>query len=242
MFITFYDLDKNGKIIECRNILEIHDNIFPDPDWFSVLIARNNDNNTFILSDKYYIYSIKTIKIFNIPINFSYIKDLCRHGKVEVLEYLMNSHKNQTVNENVKRYLESNLLDLASEFNQLHVLQWSTKLELSLNYTENALDNASKNNHYDVLDWWYKSNLPLKYSKRALTKASEYSNILILEWWKHSGLELKYDEVALNYAAQCGDIEVMNWWCTSNLPLKYDVKSLLNSLINHCIPNWSKKC
>jgi hypothetical protein len=212
MFITFYDLDKNGKIIECRNILEIHDNIFPDPDWFSVLIARNNDNNTFILSDKYYIYSIKTIKIFNIPINFSYIKDLCRHGKVEVLEYLMNSHKNQTVNENVKRYLESNLLDLASEFNQLHVLQW------------------------------YKSNLPLKYSKRALTKASEYSNILILEWWKHSGLELKYDEVALNYAAQCGDIEVMNWWCTSNLPLKYDVKSLLNSLINHCIPNWSKKC
>ena len=177
-----------------EDIKKFYDYNYYDFYWIRIVIIPNNTNvfnptelytpkfkfDKCILSDKYPLYSINTIKKFNLEITHDYISNLWLYGHVDILEWIKN---NRFMCEYNKIYLSG-----ASGNGHVHVLDWWLKSNLPLEYSEKALDMASYNGHVNVLDWWLKSNLPLKYDENALNWASEKGRIHVLEWWKNSGL------------------------------------------------------
>jgi hypothetical protein len=181
-----------------------------------------------IVSDRYYLYDIKTIKKIKFLISRNYVCELCKLGKVDILEYLLQTkyvfHIKNTISPQYKndnkiivlndivfqkmyfakdRYtlIPSQCIDLASEYGNVDVLEWWFKSGLPFSYSSNALDTASIHGHINVLEWWLKSNLPLKYTNSALDGASANGHVNVLEWWKKSKLELKYSSNAMEYAS-----------------------------------------
>ena len=117
-------------------------------------------------------------------------------------------------------------LDIASSNCNIDVLQWWLNSGLELKYSCDSLDYASKNNHINVLQWWLDSGLELKYSCDLLYYASKNNHVNILQWLLDSGLELKYSCDSLDYASKNGHIDVLQWWLDSGLELKYSCDSL----------------
>jgi hypothetical protein len=134
-----------------------------------------------IMGDRFPLYSLKTIKKFNLNIayHYDYIKQVCKRGNVDILEWWKNS--------GLKLEYDESTLDLASYGGQVKVLEWWKNSGLELKYTENALYWASRNGHAEVLEWWKNSGLELKYNICALNWASRWGHINVLEWWKNSG-------------------------------------------------------
>uniref|UniRef100_A0A6C0E7E6 Ankyrin repeat protein n=1 Tax=viral metagenome TaxID=1070528 RepID=A0A6C0E7E6_9ZZZZ len=167
-----------------------------------------------ILSKRYVLSDIKTIKKFNLKITEAYIDNLCKIGKISTLQYL---YKNKKIKE-----CSPGALGIASEYSKVAVLEWWKKSGLPLKYSEEPLDWASEYGNVVVLEWWFNSGLELKYSENALNRASKNGYLSVLEWWKNSGLELKYSQNALNRASYNGHVDVLEWWKNSGLELKYD--------------------
>jgi hypothetical protein len=213
--------------------------------------GRKWRTDKIILHDKYPLYDLGTIKKFNLKITKEYIKEVSKLGKMDILEWWINSdsieHEDDTSFQiksmvsasiygkiNVLEFWKNSwyplhnsdeMVDYASMYGQIEVLDWLKNLDIpyfSITYSENAIDYTK---HVNVLDWWLKSNLPLKYSNRALQLASEHGKINVLEWWVKSGLPLKYNECALVDASKNGHVDVLQWWIDSNLPLKYNEMS-----------------
>jgi ankyrin repeat protein len=181
--------------------------------------------NKIIFLQKYPLYDLNTIKTLDLHINETYIKNACVYGKLDILEWWCKSCQNP------EKYLDE-LMNLASQFNHVHILDLLKNSGLPLKYNEDALDIASENGHINVLEWWLKSGLPLKYNEYALDYASGNGHINVLTWWLKSGLELKYSESALNSASWKGHVNVLEWWLKSCLPLKYDKYALSNASMN----------
>jgi hypothetical protein len=181
----------------------------------SMPLALLNKKN--ILSEKYLLYDIWTIKKFKLEITEFYVLDVCQIGKTDILEYLKNLDNGITLS----KYSEK-ALDVASEFGKIHVLEWWKNSGLELKYSTDALDLASCD-HYniDILEWWKNSGLPLKYSADALANASEKSHINIIKWWFNSGLPLKYDYRPIENATMLNNVNVLTCWKESGLPLEY---------------------
>jgi len=178
--------------------------------------------NKIIFLQKYPLYDLNTIKTLDLHINETYIKNACVYGKLDILEWWCKSCQNP------EKYLDE-LMNLASQFNHVHILDLLKNSGLPLKYNEDALDIASENGHINVLEWWLKSGLELKYSYISMNSASQNGHVNVLEWWLKSGLELKYDEDALNLASQNGHVNVLEWWLKSGLELKYDERILTSA-------------
>jgi hypothetical protein len=199
-----------------------------------------------ILKDKYPLYDLETIKKFNLKITDYYITEVCKKGKIDILEWYINDNSLFRFTDKIiietceygqiktlewfykNNYLNNvllsriSILDKASAKGHVNVLEWYLNNKLHLNYTESALDDAVYYNHINVLDWWFKSNLPLKYSTMSIEYASWMSNINVLEWWIKSNLPLKYSDIVLDLASENEHINVLEWWINSKLPIKYD--------------------
>jgi hypothetical protein len=189
-----------------------------------------------IISDKYYLYDIETIKKFNFEIDKTYIYNLCSLGKVDTLEYLHKKNKIKGLNLSITPYIS--FMDIASNHGHIHVLEWWFQSNLPVIYSAHSLDTASVNDHVNVLDWWLNSSLKLKYTENAssnsfsvylglkyssdaLDMASAKGHVNVLNWWLNSGLELKYTEKALDYASWNGHVNVLDWWKNSGLKVKW---------------------
>ena len=135
----------------------------------------NNEPNEYVLSNKYSLFDVKTIKKFNLPITNEYINIVCAFGKVDTLDYLSKKLNNFPYDEWA--------LSWASFNGHVNVLEWWLKSGLELKYTELALYCASCKGQVKVLEWWLKSGLPLKYSQSASKMASKYG--IVLEWLKN---------------------------------------------------------
>uniref|UniRef100_A0A6C0E7G4 Ankyrin repeat protein n=1 Tax=viral metagenome TaxID=1070528 RepID=A0A6C0E7G4_9ZZZZ len=196
--------------------------------YFRIVLPLNNnhcrrnirDTDCFyvldecLLSDKYPIYSIKTIEKFNVSITYSYVQALLRReNRLNIIKYLY-SNKPEVFN---WTYYLHYPLDSMSKNGNVNCLEWWKNSGLELAYSSDSLDWASHNDHINVLEWWLNSGLSLKYSSYSLDGASQMGHIHVLEWWKNSGLPLKYSENALSFAHR----NVFKWWKKSGLPLKY---------------------
>jgi hypothetical protein len=186
-----------------------------------------------ILSQKYPLYDVETVKKFNLKITELYIK-LAIHSSdtiINLLQWLID-RKDQTL---LSLQYTTHILDSASEYGYVNILEWWFKSGLAVNHSIFALRLASFNCHINVLESWLKSNLPLKYDEYILDYVSGFvsgdngKHINVLNWWIKSNLPLKYTENALVWASKLGNVEVLDWWLKSNLPLKY-TKGLFSQL------------
>jgi hypothetical protein len=140
-----------------------------------------------IMGDRFPLYDLKTIKKFNLNITDVYISELCKRGKVNILEWLFDSGLELKYTSDALDWASCNGLDLASCNGHVNVLEWWKNSGLELQYTESALNWASENCHINVLEWWKNSGLELKYTESVLNSASENGHVGVLEWWKNSG-------------------------------------------------------
>jgi hypothetical protein len=178
-----------------------------------------------ILSQKYSLYDVETVKKFNLKITDEYIK-LAIHSSdtiINLLQWLIDT-KDQTF---LQLQYTTHILDSASRYGYANLLEWWINSGLPVNCSiYYALCLASINGHANVLESWLKSNLPLKYDEYALDKASESGHTNVLDWWFGSGLELKYSKNALDLASKMGHLDVLDWWLKSDLPFKYSENAL----------------
>jgi hypothetical protein len=163
--------------------------------WIRLVVVPNNsiiikDNcehflktDKIIVGDRFPLYSLKTIKKFNLNITAHYISEVCKRGKINILEWWKNS--------GLELKYTNDALNMASSSGHVEVLEWWKNSGLELKYTTDALNMASSSGHVEVLEWWKNSGLELKYTQRALNWASKNGHIKVLEWWKNSGLEFK---------------------------------------------------
>ena len=63
-------------------------------------------------------------------------------------------------------------------------------------YKNNIINYASYYGHIQVLEWFINSGYKFKYFKNAITCASYSGQIQVLEWFKNSGYEFKYYKCA----------------------------------------------
>uniref|UniRef100_A0A6C0E5X9 Ankyrin repeat protein n=1 Tax=viral metagenome TaxID=1070528 RepID=A0A6C0E5X9_9ZZZZ len=213
--------DLYKRLYYCRIVLWPHyEYVFKPPRYKQNIIAKNS----CIFSDRYPIYSIKTIKkkIYGEKMfNYVYTSQLARLGKVDILEYLECNYSQLWV---------SNIIYFASKFNQINVLNWYKNLCLLKKYqyhiphgAKDLIDDISCEGNIHILEWLKNSDMipPLIYSERTLHDASRNGNLNVLEWWKNSGLPLQYNGTALHTASINGNLNVLTWWRNSGLELKY---------------------
>ena len=185
-----------------------------------------------ILSQKYSLYDVDTVKKFNLKITDEYIK-LAIHSSdtiINLLQWLIDT-KDQTL---LSLQYKTHILESASKHGYVNVLEWWFKSGLSVNCSiYYALSVASINGHVNVLEFWKNSGYPLKYEEYPLTydeytldRVSESGHINVLNWWLKSNLPFKYSENSLDWASKMGHLDVLDWWLKSNLPLKYTEHAL----------------
>jgi len=224
-----------------------------------VTILGLSNVSRIIISDPYYLYDVKTIKKFNIPITTLYIRHVCRLGYSDVLDWLCKNKSEQFLKCYMKlKECEDDIPSIASEYGNVNFLDWWFNSGLELRYHGKALDIALHKNHINVLEWWKKSGLLLKCSDNLspyyavkshnfeilewwknsglsldplYNKMMLYGHINVLDWWKNSGLHLMYSKKSLDWASGRGHINVLDWWFNSGLELKYDVEVLSNAYL-----------
>jgi hypothetical protein len=209
-------------------------NIFSFPPQTPTNVVYYPGNWLCILSDRYPLYDIKTIKKFKLSISNDYISGVCRIGRTDILDWLLNINKDFKYDEHA--------LTWASYNGHINVLDWWVNNNLPLLYTEYCLDGASRSGHINVLNWWKNSGLELKYTERALNEASQNGHIHVLDWWKNSGLPLKYSVQSLNCASMKGHVNVLDWWKNNNYELKFSIYAIIHaSNYGHInVLNWWK--
>ena len=109
------------------------------------------------------------------------------------------------------------LMNNASWFGHVAVLNWCKESKLEMRWNTDAIDLASENGHIAVLDWWKDSGLNMKWSYRAMDYASNNEHVEVLKWWKDSGLEMRWTWIPLYFAVQESHIAVQEWWKESGL-------------------------
>jgi hypothetical protein len=182
---TFYNTNVEHMYI--RLVISISEPIILTPiNLFSKLIGFPK-NSKIILSDRYNLFDMETIKRFNLKITGEYIDGLCVNGKVDMLETLKNAGMlcPKVLYERIGGKL---LLYYPSIYKQIN-----------------------------VLEWWKNSGLPLEYDHVVLDSVAELGLIEVLDWWRNSGLELKYSRVGLLGALHKGHQNVINWWFNNGL-------------------------
>ena len=118
-----------------------------------------------ILDKKSYILIVNTsiYKELNILKNhntkmgeYDIINKYCKFGLINILKKLKKNNK---------CFISNAVIDLASEYGHINMLEWFKNSGLEFEYTENAIDHASANGHIDILKWFKKSGLEFKYTK-----------------------------------------------------------------------------
>ncbi len=98
-------------------------------------------------------------------------------------------------------------------------------------YKNYIINNASLYGHIQVLEWFKNSGYEFEYDEWAINYASKYGNIQVLEWFKNSGYEFKYNINAINYATINGHIQVLEWFKNSGYKFKYSKKAFRTTFI-----------
>jgi hypothetical protein len=196
------------------------------------------ENIRIILSDKiiighhrYKLYDPKTIKFLNLKITPNYVASAIHNGEVYILNWLKNNNLLlvEYLNGGVGTlcdYGRCNIFELASDSNQVNVLEWCKNSNIPLDYSEKTLDRASIQNYTEVIAWWFNSGLPLRYSTKSLDGPSRNNHPDVLQLWFSSGLPLKYSTNALEWASEKGHVNILQLWFNSGLPLKYSTNAL----------------
>jgi hypothetical protein len=158
------------------------------------------------VGERYSIFDIETVKLFNLPIGNSYIYSLCDHGRLDTLKKLIEN--NYEIPYNART-----ILFPACYRGHLNILQWWLN-ESGLPYhiyfdemMEYGFKCASDGNHIEIL------NCLLDF----LNNRDQYNNIFIYQCIRNP--KYKYFEFfqdRLKNASIGGSVEILNFWKNIN--------------------------
>ena len=142
-------------------------------------------------------------------------------NEIKSFDILRGSDLNIFVIENNKVLYKNDIINNASAYGHVQVLEWFKNSGYKFKYDEWAIYEASSNGNIQVLEWFKNSGYEFKYTKKAINFAASNGYIQVLEWFKNSGYEFKYDEGAINYAFLKGYDTVLEWFKNSGYKFKY---------------------
>uniref|UniRef100_A0A6C0E8E4 Ankyrin repeat protein n=1 Tax=viral metagenome TaxID=1070528 RepID=A0A6C0E8E4_9ZZZZ len=187
-------------------------------------------SDKIILGEVYPLHDINTIQTLQFKITEKYFAQLCILGKVDVLEWIVQSKIPFDYNEN-------DCLYKAVTYKNVNVLKWWVTSGLSL-----AASNDSRIEHTNTfqrlaiegnitgLNLWKDSGLPIVYNYTLIDDVSLNGKIDVMNWFIENGLEFKYSSNALDYASTYGCEHIVKWWftigVTRGLELKYSTHAL----------------
>jgi hypothetical protein len=248
---TFYKLNSTElNITGGDNRVNICKSRIDHDVWIRIVYLPHNVNvnaihpnsNKIILSKRYSIFDLKTIKKFNLKMSFNYLVAVCMRGHVEILEWWKNNHKGQLTYNSV-------MLDYASAYGHVKVFEWWKNSGLSVLYSKDAFVFATLNGHLDMIKWLYEYELSNEekvseemkknpyyhlmpkttletYSNEILILAIEAGHINILEWVKSKNIiscEDSSDIIStyVDVASSTGNFDVLEWFKNSGLKFSY---------------------
>jgi hypothetical protein len=84
-------------------------------------------------------------------------------------------------------------------------------------YKNNIINFASNYGHVQVLEWYKNSGYDFNYNKRPFYYASCNGHVQVLKWFKNSDFELKYDKDSIIWSSYSGHYQVLNWFKNHNV-------------------------
>jgi hypothetical protein len=142
--------------------------------------------------------------------------------EIQNFNILRKTNLNIFVIENNKVLYKNYIINNASLYGHVQVLEWFKNSGYEFNYGKETISNASKNGHVEVLEWFKHSGYEFKYDHWAINYTSEFGHIQVLEWFKNSGYEFKYNNWAICLASKYGHVQVLEWFKNSGYEFKYD--------------------
>jgi hypothetical protein len=149
-----------------------------------------------------------------------------KNYEIKSFDILHKTSLNIFVIENNKVLYKNDIIEWASCYGHIQVLEWFKNSGYDFEYDIFAINYASKNGHIQVLEWFKNSGYEFKYSDLAINHASLNGHIQMLEWFKNSGYEFKYNEWAMNHASYFGHIQVLEWFKNSGYEFKYSKSAI----------------
>jgi hypothetical protein len=192
-----YDIERGGfYCINVKSDIVIYNNMMCSVIIPTDAIIINMDDgcclsNKIILGDKYYLFDMKTTKLFNIPINSDYIIRACYYGDVNILDQLINLGYSSIFNNS---RLSKRALAKASIKGHINVLNWwKDFIPEHIYISEETLCLASQSGQIEVLEWW---DSVVKIKGHNITVEQCLINnesccwngdnvIKVLEWWRN---------------------------------------------------------
>ena len=152
-----------------------------------------------------------------------------KNYEIKSFDILHKTDLNIFVIENNKVLYMNGIIDYASKYGHIEVLDWVINSGYEFDCDECAINDASCYGHVKVLEWFKNYGYEFKYNEYAINYASKNGHIKILEWFKNSGYEFKYNEYAINYASFNGHIQVLEWFENSGYKFKYTRDAIVYS-------------
>lgn len=103
------------------------------------------------------------------------------------------------------------IIDKASEYNRVDILNWS--LTKNLSYSVESIDKASRLGHKTVLEWWFTQKVyPIAFTSYAIDFVAYNGKVEILDTWENSGYNIEYTCLAIDKASAMNRVDMLDWW------------------------------
>ncbi|KAI9321943.1 hypothetical protein DFJ73DRAFT_803092 [Zopfochytrium polystomum] len=154
-----------------------------------------------------------------------YLERAAQRGKVATFQWWKDRYYSPATT-----VLPPCLVDYASQFGHVPLLQWFKESCLPIRYTSAALTTACGNGHTRVLDWWKASGLELKYDAGTIINRCMY-NREMLDWWWNSGLLVEWRADIGRAPANNvpGIVDALQWWLESGVDVFWTEKMFENT-------------
>ena len=140
--------------------------------------------------------------------------------EIQPFDFLHKTDLNIFVIENNKVLYKNDIINYASAFGHVQVLEWFKNSGYEFKYNRDAFRWASAFGHVKVFEWFKNSGYEFKYNTYEIINASLNGRIEVLEWFKKSGYELN-NELGIYYASEYERVQVLEWFINYGYELKY---------------------
>ena len=147
--------------------------------------------------------------------------------EIKSFDILHKTDLNIFVVKNNKVLYKNDIINNASAYGHVQVLEWFKNSGYKFKYDENAIKWASCNGNIQVLEWFKNSGFEFKYNDNAFIRAYENRHVQVIEWFKNSGYKLKYYKSALMCSCIIRNHNILRFYSNENMNIKKLIKWII---------------